>query len=265
VGQGLSDDKFIKIPRIKRYEGSKAELKINGELIETIADVSVDSQATLSVGGAQRSKEAKKRMSEDLGRTINDYFSRAMTELSKNPFEAMLDRQYRVDPTEARELMAQEPGRPLSYGELKLLLGKVTYKPGWSFWVDEHFGYQIHLRLSVKTVDREHRQPSEVHGMYILQEHDRLNPASFFRFVRTCILTTETHEMREFFRVAGVLIDDPHQTSVADGIPYVRDLEHQESRELSIWRHMQVNLSEVIKVGFKMASNTMEKTCRKKK
>lgn len=97
----------------------------------------------------------------------------------------------------------------LSIREVQDHLARVTYKSGWSFeaydgrWEGHHIVINTQVPdayLPGKTVTL------DVHSMLPpLESVDALNRWLMWRLARI-----EVHEMREFFRIDGKIVDDPH-------------------------------------------------------
>lgn len=104
------------------------------------------------------------------------------------------------------------------------LVEQITYKPGWKFeYVPAaSYGWPAQYTLGIDPFSPgviivtarvpDSRQPDreiEVSGRYIVPEY--LDESYFIKWFKDgVILPSEFHEVDEFFRVAGVLVNDPH-------------------------------------------------------
>lgn len=99
-------------------------------------------------------------------------------------------------------------GRTLTLGEMQQLLEKFTYKPGWVFtlWMDKHEGIKMEIW---------HTVPCSYSGESRVQSIKTFVPPihseeDFWDYLLYRLNRIENHEMREFFRVGGYPIFDPH-------------------------------------------------------
>jgi hypothetical protein len=103
----------------------------------------------------------------------------------------------------------------LSYDDLKQVVSDLSYKPGWVFNVGQDMlGYgsrQYALFIRAQVQDSRVSEPRMIE--FILQ---RFIPeyihtvAQFLSWWKAVLREAEDHEMREFARYQGELIDDPH-------------------------------------------------------
>lgn len=89
----------------------------------------------------------------------------------------------------------------------------LTYKPGWTLTYQR--GMFCHwLIISAQAPDA--RNPFEVitfHVQKMIPENAFDTPEEFInRWVKDIIIQIEMHEVREFLRYNGELVDDPHKT-----------------------------------------------------
>lgn len=97
----------------------------------------------------------------------------------------------------------------LTTKEIQDHLARVTYKPGWSFeaydgkWEGQH----IVIRTSVPNAyNTKENTDLDVHSMLPpIPDTNYLNSWLMWRVARL-----EVHEVREFFKVDGKIVDDPH-------------------------------------------------------
>lgn len=98
----------------------------------------------------------------------------------------------------------------LTTGEIQEHLKKVSYKPGWAFECYDGRWEGQHLVIT-----------TEVPNSYNLKEtvtldvHSPLPPIPDVDYLNTWLMwrlqRIECHEMREFFKVDGAVVDDPHK------------------------------------------------------
>lgn len=101
---------------------------------------------------------------------------------------------------------------PLSMGGMKALLGRVSYKPGWSFEILGPFysvcsAYMLHA-TSEEPHSREPGVTYTVHRNYLLPL--AVTPVTFLAHLRLAIRRWELHEACEFLRFDGEILHDPH-------------------------------------------------------
>lgn len=97
----------------------------------------------------------------------------------------------------------------LTTAQLRGYLSKVTYKPGWEFEVYD--GRWEGQHLVIRTVVADSYNPGEnvaldVHSMLPPME----NFSQFDNWLMWRLGRIEVHEMREFFKVDGKVVSDPH-------------------------------------------------------
>lgn len=100
----------------------------------------------------------------------------------------------------------------LSTRDLQEIVGRVVYKPGWSFRVyDGRWEWQ-HCSVTFPVLDA-YDQTKTID----LDVHSGIGPfdteKGFLDWLLRRIARIEVHEAREFFKVDGRVYDDPH----ADG------------------------------------------------
>ena len=93
---------------------------------------------------------------------------------------------------------------------LRAELGQVSYKDGWEFVLYQHRWEGVWLAITATLPDSYH--PGEVTTVTIrsavppMQTYEQFHDWIMWRLVRI-----EVHEMREFYKVGGVVVDDPHR------------------------------------------------------
>lgn len=100
--------------------------------------------------------------------------------------------------------------------DLRWLLGRISYKPDWSFNIKNYAGDSSVFEISIKTIDSNGGAP-------LLINHHFPIPLKGFgydleRWVLDCILMVEQHEACEFFKLDGIQIYLPEHGP--DGHPY---------------------------------------------
>jgi hypothetical protein len=98
----------------------------------------------------------------------------------------------------------------LTIAELQGLLERFTYKPGWTFtmWHDEFEGNRMEIFINSEV---NAYKPDELTVMSIKTYVPPIeSPAAFWRYLLWRLERVEMHELREFFRVGGHPIFDPH-------------------------------------------------------
>jgi hypothetical protein len=95
----------------------------------------------------------------------------------------------------------------LDDAQLKDAIGKLKYKPGWEFsFRDTEWGKLLDIQATV---------PHSVTLEPATFLFTRCIPSwtttgQFVGWVKAVLAEAEMHEMREFLRFDGVLVDDPH-------------------------------------------------------
>lgn len=88
---------------------------------------------------------------------------------------------------------------------LKKLLQKFTYRPGWTFEVEA--GTLIVRAIVIDTDDPTRTTPlsfAQIIPQYVPDDFD------WTRWLLRKIMEIEDHEAREFFKIDGVKVFDPH-------------------------------------------------------
>lgn len=107
---------------------------------------------------------------------------------------------------------------------LKKAIRKLTYKPGWNFGYREKLGRdvlvitaQVQHSITLELVTFDVRR--------IIPEVAKASVPAFLSWWEDILAEAELHEMREFARYDGKLIDDPHAST-----PLIDSLAEQENR-----------------------------------
>lgn len=92
------------------------------------------------------------------------------------------------------------------------LVSRISYKPGWSFTLGQDRVIQDYTWLEVRAQVRDSRNPEQTveFVMKRIMPEYLTTPALFLKWVKHVLTEAEIHEMREFFRFDGELVDDPH-------------------------------------------------------
>lgn len=98
----------------------------------------------------------------------------------------------------------------LSTAELQNILKKVSYKPGWSFEIYDGEWEGQHLRITTVVPNA-----YSLNDNLEIDVHSVLPPIPdeqyFHIWLMKRLARIEVHEMREFYRVDGKIVDDPHR------------------------------------------------------
>jgi|SRR5260221_431001 len=96
----------------------------------------------------------------------------------------------------------------MTIGEAQEILDRITYKPGWKIQMT-NFGIP-RLSIEYATVDSDAPNRSTRVVFEIGIELIYLDEKGFVFFVRFAIEQTEEHETREWLRIDGHCLTDPH-------------------------------------------------------
>lgn len=109
----------------------------------------------------------------------------------------------------------------LTTSEIAAELAKVTYKPEWRFTCYDGVWEGQHIVITATLTDS--YDPTKT---TVVDVHDFLPPipdaAYLHRWLMWRLGRIETHEMREFYRVEGHLVDDPHAPNAGRDNPDYR-------------------------------------------
>jgi hypothetical protein len=98
----------------------------------------------------------------------------------------------------------------LSTADLQAELERVSYKPGWEFraYDGAWHGQHLQIRCEVENTYRPGETvPLDIHVVLVGGFE---SPAQFHRWLLKRIVEAEVHEAREFFKVDGQIVFDPH-------------------------------------------------------
>jgi hypothetical protein len=119
----------------------------------------------------------------------------------------------------------------LTATELRGIIEKITYKPGWNFSLrdepsDLHYYYTQSVFTITFSVPDAYGFSNMVtivsqvmFSLEMFQDAER-----FVDWVMYQILDCEKHEMREFFRYDGVLVSDPHKKALSWLVNHVNQI-----------------------------------------
>lgn len=97
----------------------------------------------------------------------------------------------------------------LTIQEIQNHLTKVTYKPGWSF--EAYTGRWEYNHIIIRTEVPDAETPENT---VTLDIHSMLPPMSdthqFDQWLMWRLARIEIHEMREFYKIEGKVVDSPH-------------------------------------------------------
>ena len=94
--------------------------------------------------------------------------------------------------------------------DLEKMISKLSYKPGWTFGFQHDRFYDV---LILGGIVPDSRDPGKmlpfstrrpIPDFLLTREH-------LLSWVRQLLLEAEYHELREYFRYDGELVDDPHK------------------------------------------------------
>lgn len=95
----------------------------------------------------------------------------------------------------------------MSISAYEVWIPKLRYKPGWEFSLrNEEWGPVLDIHATVP-----HSVTLEPTTFLFTRIIPLMTSRTAFKnWVKTLLLEAEIHEMREFFRFDGELVDDPH-------------------------------------------------------
>jgi hypothetical protein len=98
----------------------------------------------------------------------------------------------------------------LSFEELRTELGRVTYKPGWRLLLYRHrFGEGIWLSILAEVPDS--NNPTRTTVINVRAAVPPIPDAAYFHeWLNYRLDRVDNHERREFYRVDGAKLHDPH-------------------------------------------------------
>ena len=102
----------------------------------------------------------------------------------------------------------------MTFSDASLIIGRISYKPNWNLCLKEVTDTIWLLSASFITVDSVDARPTSLETRYWLvdptfSEYDIVYTAFL------CLEEAENHEIKEFFKVDGVSIFNPHITMSA--------------------------------------------------
>lgn len=101
--------------------------------------------------------------------------------------------------------------------KIKDFVPRLKYKPGWSFDYEYHGGYDYHtLTINAQVQHSESGEPVKFAIRRLVPRCAQTTKKAFLSWVEDMLAEAEIHEMREFFRFDGELVDDPHESEPID-------------------------------------------------
>ncbi len=94
--------------------------------------------------------------------------------------------------------------------DLNNIIDKLSYKPGWEFWLDAGW-----LNIRAEVLHSETLLPVTFDIKRIIPRVAQTSEADFLSWWEDILMEAEYHELREFARYQGKLIDDPHESTPA--------------------------------------------------
>jgi hypothetical protein len=93
-------------------------------------------------------------------------------------------------------------------------IGNLKYKPGWKFALSD-YGYGDTLEITGQVYDSQAEDLTPVTFVMsrLIPESVTSSAGSFTAWVKTLLMGAEYHELCEFFRYKGELVDDPHKST----------------------------------------------------
>lgn len=106
--------------------------------------------------------------------------------------------------------------------DLRDWIDGLKYKPGWKFSYDEGPGDWPVLRITAAVLHSETLEPVTFDIARFIPEFAVDDAGLFVKWVKTVLAEAEIHEMREFLRFYGHLVDSPHAVTPVDDESRVR-------------------------------------------
>lgn len=85
----------------------------------------------------------------------------------------------------------------------------ITYKPGWFFTYEP--GIRDQFVIHAEVIDSRTGEIAHFKMRRVVPSALPKDTMSFLAWVKDILLEAELHELREFLRFNGVLVDDPHE------------------------------------------------------
>src|ERR1700756_2703121 len=102
--------------------------------------------------------------------------------------------------------------------ELEEICESLSYKPGWSFLAGiarpSSLGYYT-LTITAAVQHSETGEPVTFDIRRVIPHVSLSSTEAFVSWVEDMLAEAEIHEMREFFRYKGKLVDSPHESKPA--------------------------------------------------
>lgn len=93
----------------------------------------------------------------------------------------------------------------------------LSYKPGWRFNLEYGSGGRYWLCITAAVLHSQTLQPVTFEVKRIIPRIALDDLVAFLSWWEDILAETEFHELREFARYKGELIDDPHESKPAGG------------------------------------------------
>lgn len=162
----------------------------------TVVDVNEDS-ATLSLSRLKEGMLAEMR--QGLDRNIEQMMLYGSAAMSISLDEAV---------------PKPKPKGQLAPRDIRIILNTITYKPGWTVTYEEQDAWTIygslHFKMQAPDANSKHGEILPVFARYKIEDQHLKSTNAFLAFIKECLLSTETHELHEFFRIEGKPYQDPH-------------------------------------------------------
>ena len=104
--------------------------------------------------------------------------------------------------------------------EIKGFLDKISYKDGYKLSLLDDPPYGVLIKLTVVTKDSDTSGASKTSitaSSYVPYDVlDRMSVVDFIMYVRKIIIDFEDHDRKEWFKVDGKVVEEPHPEEYAD-------------------------------------------------
>jgi hypothetical protein len=105
----------------------------------------------------------------------------------------------------------------LSNQDLVQVISDLAYKPGWEFRPKFWPGAgDMTLEIIAQVQHSETLEPARFAMARIVPQCAKTHEAAFLGWWKTLLIEAEMHELREFARYQGDLIDNPHTVMAVD-------------------------------------------------
>jgi hypothetical protein len=92
------------------------------------------------------------------------------------------------------------------------VISEMKYKPGWHFDMGYHSGQRYSLVINAEVLHSATLKPVTFVMRRLIPRVALADEGTFLSWAEDVIAEAEIHEVREFFRYKGELVDDPHKS-----------------------------------------------------